>query len=756
VPRIANQLWLRPVLLLAILACVIAFWFTRNQKPRTAAPVPTNALQILTAFEEQSARQYWQPELDAQQRLRTITTLWDAINHSTNKLATALANFSPAELILPTYNNSTELPHHIRIFKPANATQSSSSLNSQPSTLNSLTNGWTLDQCEFRFIAINPDTFYVSLHLTNPQTQTRAIFEGNVTVQFSPSNTLHRVDASRLELRTRTGPPAFAEMFHAQVPPPPGSYLIDPLIIWDLNLDSELEVLLPGANVLIRRTPQGTFTPDRLITHEPGPILTAILGDFTGNGTTDLLTANFDGLNLFEGAAAPQPTGPFPDPPRRAWSATPRLRYPQALTAGDIDRDGDLDLFLAQYKVPFEKGQMPFPYFDANDGYPSFLLQNDGAGNFTDITARAGLAAKRARRAYSASFIDLDSDSDLDLILTSDFAGLDAFENNAANSNSGENLKFTDATKKWFPETAALGMAHSFADFDRDGLLDFILVGMNSPTADRLRSAKLNRPYDIPDAGRREALTFGNRLYFGTRENSQLRFAQRPVSSQVARTGWSWGSAAADLDHDGFPELYIANGHASRASTHDYESEFWLHDIYIGQSQENSLAETYFRQKLTRARAANHSYGGHERNRLFLNQRGTNFVEIAHLFGLALPEDCRNTAAADLDRDGRLDLIVTTFEEYPEIRQTIRFYRNKLENLGNHTTITLANPLHTGATAQLIQSSPSTLNPQPSTSSNAFTIVSGESYRTQLPPQLHLGLGPATSSHPSTNTFILR
>ena len=743
--------WLRLAGLIGLLAAVGLIWFARKQNTSPANLAPTNALQLVIAFEEQAAAQYWKPELEAQNRLRTITALWDAINHSTNKLQTALAHFNPAELILPTFASATELPHNIRVYNPSNsATTKHATLNSQPSTLSSLTNGWQLDQCEFRFIAVNPDIFYTSLHLSHSNLQTRAILEGNVTVQFTSSNTLHRVDASQLELRTRTGPPAFAEMFHAAVPPPEGSYFIDPLIIWDLDSDGQLEVILAAANVVIRRTPDGRWTPDRLLAHDPGLLLTAILGDFTGNGTVDFLFARLDGVHLFEGTS----DGRFPNPPRPVWTQQ-RLRYPQALTAGDFDRDGDLDVFLAQYKVPFEKGQMPFPYFDANDGYPSYLLANDGAGNFTDVTQRSGLSAKRARRAYSASFVDLDSDADLDLILISDFAGLDAFENNGSGI-------FTDATRKWFDQTAALGMAHSFADFDRDGRLDLIMIGMNSPTADRLASLGLTRPYDTPDTSKRAALTHGNRLYFGTSQNSQVRFAERSVSAQVARTGWSWGSAAADLDNDGYPELYIANGHATRASTLDYESEFWLHDIYLGTSQENSLAETYFRQKLNRARAAGHSYGGHERNRLFLNRAGTNFVEIAHLFGLALPEDCRNVAAVDLDRDGRLDLIVTTFEEHPTTRQTIRFYRNKLEHVGHHLSVALTNSLQIGASAQLIQAAPhSTLNPQlstPSTHTNAFTIVSGESYRTQLPPQVHIGLGDQSSSRsrivsPETNLF---
>ncbi|HET6408370.1 MAG TPA: VCBS repeat-containing protein, partial [Chthoniobacteraceae bacterium] len=290
---------------------------------------------------------------------------------------------------------------------------------------------------------------------------------------------------------------------------------------------------------------------------------------------------------------------------------------------------------------------------------------------------------------------------------------------------------------------AALGMAHSIADFNRDGLLDFIMIGMNSAVADRLASARLKRPYEVPDAGKRDALAFGNRLFFGSADG---RFVQRPLSAQVARTGWSWGSSAADFNNDGFPDLYIANGHATRASTHDYESEFWLHDVYVGTSRENSVTDTYFRQKLKTAVDSGHSYGGYERNRLFLNLAGTNFVEVAHLFGLSLPEDSRNVAAQDLDRDGRLDLIVTTFEQHPIARQTVRFYRNKLDDVGQSIVITLTNQLNTGAVASLVTTENDT------THTNAFTILPGESYRTQLPPRHQLGLGsvrnPATHVSP--------
>ena len=60
-------------------------------------------------------------------------------------------------------------------------------------------------------------------------------------------------------------------------------------------------------------------------------------------------------------------------------------------------------VWFSQYKLPYVKGQMPAPIYDANDGFPGYLLLNDGSGNLSDNTVAAGLEAKRYRRSYSAS-----------------------------------------------------------------------------------------------------------------------------------------------------------------------------------------------------------------------------------------------------------------------------------------------------------------------------------------------------------------
>lgn len=714
----------RTLLLIVALVILGAVVFVRQ---RSAAPrnVPvTNALELLIQFEKQEAERYWGPELRAQKFGAAIDQLWNRLNASTNKLA-LLAELQP-ELLLPRFANAVrqDFPHGIRVISPTGGSW-------REVFSGAISNGWTLEQCEFRQTAFYTNqmgrglasSYYVSGHLVNARADQRALVEGNAMIWWNERPDLppvRTVDARQLKIRLRDGPPPFIKVFEQEIAPPEGSYFIDPIILWDLDSNGATELIFAAKNLVYRREQTNVWLPAPLLESSPGLIFTAILGDFTGNGTADFAFANFDGISICEGTE----DGRFPGASQRAWTAQPRLRYGQVLTAGDVDGDGDLDLFLGQYKVPYEKGQMPFPYFDANDGHPSFLLFNDGRGYFTDATSAAGLAAKRGRRVYSASFADLDADADLDLVVISDFAGLDAYENNGSG-------RFTDRTKVWFPETYAFGMAHAFLDFNADRVLDLMMIGMNSPTADRLASLRLSRPYEMPDPDLRSRVTYGNRLFFG---QPGAAFRQLPVNDYVARTGWSWGVAVEDFDNDGFPDLYIANGHETRQSVEEYEPEFWLHDIYIGNSRENTLAHAYFRDKYSRTRGRGHSYGGYERNRFFLNIGGTNVVEAAHLFGIAMPEDSRNVLAEDFNSDGKLDLLVTTFEAWPVARQTVRLFENRLPNTGHWVSVALKpTPALYGARAEAAPG-------------GARVFSTGDSYRVQRPFKLHLGLGARTNA----------
>ena len=92
--------------------------------------------------------------------------------------------------------------------------------------------------------------------------------------------------------------------------------------------------------------------------------------------------------------------------------------------------------------------------------------------------------------------------------MISDFSGVDLF----LNDGSG---KFNDVTAKLVDNHFGFGMAHSFADYDANGKLDMIMIGMNSWTAERVLSMNLQPPTHRHYFDRLDDLTFGNRLYFG-------------------------------------------------------------------------------------------------------------------------------------------------------------------------------------------------------------------------------------------------
>ena len=337
-----------------------------------------------------------------------------------------------------------------------------------------------------------------------------------------------------------------------------------PLILHDLDKDGLSEIILGGLNRIYWNQGGMKFKPGPLLPDDPGIFDAAILADFTGDGWSDFVCVARDRKpRIYNGG----PGGTFESEFRNC--ADFGLEFPKVFTAGDIDADGDLDLFIGQYKFPYLEGSMPTPFYDCNDGHPSVLLENDGTGNFTDITERAGLAAKRNRRIYSGSLVDLDADGDLDLLQVCDFSGVDVFANQGAG-------RFEDVTGDWIADRHLFGMAHTLADFNLDGVLDFYAIGMSSTTARRLDRMNLGRD-DHPDiTGKRMAMAYGNRMYLG--QAGKPGFQAPEFADQVARTGWSWGVTAPDIDLDGDPDLFVVNGHESGKSARDYCTTYWTHD----------------------------------------------------------------------------------------------------------------------------------------------------------------------------------
>src|SRR2546429_2693175 len=490
------------ILLLFCAALVIARRRAAPSADRStniAGPVSQQLVNQFTALEAKESelnKTVWAKEILAEECARIFESLWDSLNAAPNKFS-VLQSFQPGELVPGNFSPPQKLAHGIELREPTGVGPPWSEPRWGRFLEQSQGAGWELAHIEFRHNRFDTDEagrarqshFYFSAHLTNAARAERAILEGDLVVDWAPKQSdeepaaIKRIDASHLTVKTRRGEPAFRQILAEQITPPDKSYFIDPLILYDLDGDGLSEIILAAKNLVYHRRGEDRYEPQSLCKYPPGLIFTGAVADFDGDGVADFLCATFDGLVLFKGSSK----GTFDEPGRPVWSVNPHLKYAQALTCGDIDGDGDLDVFIGQYKAPYSRGQMPTPYYDANDGNPAYLLLNDGQGNFTDATAAAGLEKKRWRRTYSASFADLDSDGDLDLLVVSDFAGVDLYRNDGRG-------RFTDVTREWVAEPRAFGMAHALADFNPDGRLAVLLIGWNSPAAERLEHLGLWRP----------------------------------------------------------------------------------------------------------------------------------------------------------------------------------------------------------------------------------------------------------------------
>ena len=506
----------------------------------------------------------------------------------------------------------------------------------------------------------------------------------------------------------QSGVPVFEPWADLLIPTNGVGLFTDPLL--KETTEQGVQLHLAGAGVTAVRVGEGW----RWETGDMGPpdrVKAIVRADLDGDGTTEVVVADASGVQV-RGR----------DGWRQAWVAPAKLRHPQSITAGDIDGDGDLDLWVTQYRLPFVNGQFPTPYYDANDGFPSYLLRNDGT-QWLDITEVSGLAPKRYRRTYSASWLDFDGDGDLDLVNVSDFAGLDFYRNDGRGH-------FTDMTSGLGLTRHAFGMAHVVWDANHDALPDLLMVGMDSPVASQLDALGLGRSEFPGHMVHRGAMTYGNRLFVGSRSRGM---ELSPLSEDLRRAGWAWGAAVLDWNNDGRDDIHLVNGHETFESRSEFERQFWQHDVYVGGSTPDPAAQLYFMQANERRRAARQSYGGWQANRLFTQTVRDSFVENAWILGVAVTEDCRNVVAGDFDEDGRMDLALTTYEQWPVTRQRLLIFRNRSVNDGHWIGYRLNAPApgsHLEVTTR--------------EGIRRHWWVNGDGYRSQSDTEAHFGLGQGT------------
>ncbi|MBX3734356.1 MAG: CRTAC1 family protein [Verrucomicrobiae bacterium] len=730
-------------------ALALALWMRRSGHrtsgalgPRSPAEAAEAIARQYLAIEEREqavARGLWAPEIEAQRFEDVLHQIWDSLNAATNDWR-ILQDISLEQVSLLDIGIPEALPHGIwRVRQAPGAGKTLDRLDWRDWIEGWAAAGWEIRGTRWALRSHQTagrgqharSHIWIGARLERLKPEQRATLDLEATVTWTSSDsgiaevTSLRVD--RLTVLHRLGPPPFRLWLEADLPPE-STRFNDPLIIRDLDGDGRPELLMVGAaSVWWNGTGQASSAPfDRKeVAGVPEErIQAAVLADVDGDGREDLVIAGATGLRwaaAFDGRTEPDW--------RQGWTAPGLLRHPQAIAVGDVDGDGDVDLWLVQYKLPYQQGQFPTPWYDARDGFSSHLLLNDGRGRFLEATEASGLGPVGRRRSYSASFVDVDGDGALDLLNVSDFAGLDFLR------NTGHG-RFEDLTPSLGPDRHAFGMAHVVSDANGDGHPDVLMLGMDSIVASRLLALGVRRPVPGEPANAVVGMTAGNRLFLGSTDGARpLRGAPAAWASGLAATGWSWGGAWEDFDNDGRLDLAVANGHETRSSTVDYERQFWLHDRFVAGSTNDPAAEFYFRTAAGRRQAARASYGGWQDNILRLQVKDGDYAEVAWLLGVADPEDCRNLVAADLDLDGRLDLVVTTQEGWPRQRQRLRIYRNELEAVGRWIGFRFRGSVPSGVRVTVTSGE---------TQFSRWRLT-GDSFRSQGPAAVHFGLGHSSA-----------
>jgi len=426
--------------------------------------------------------------------------------------------------------------------------------------------------------------------------------------------------------------------------------------IGDIDGDGfdDLYVCQPAGlpNRLYRNRGDGTFAD---ITDSAGVgvlenTACALFADIDNTGRQDLIVVRAGGPLLFRN----QGLGKFRLQPDAFQFATPPQGTFTGAAIADYDRDGWLDIYfcLYAYYQGTDQYRYPMPYYDAENGPPNFLLRNNRDGTFRDVTKQSGLDQNNTRFSFCCSWGNYrgqPGQSGPDLYVVNDFGRKNLYRNNGDGT-------FSDVAQQAGVEDVGAGMGVSWLDFDGDGREDLYVADMWSAAGIRISSQDNFRKHDddkVRALYRKHAM--GNSLF----RNVGERFEDAGAKSGTTMGRWSWSCDAWDFNHDGFPDLYIANGMVSGSIRDDLNSFFWR-QVVANSPNEPRPSHEYEQgwNAVNELIRSDHTWSGFERNVFYFNNGDGTFSDISGIVGLDFLQDSRTFALGDFDHDGRLEVVL--------------------------------------------------------------------------------------------------
>jgi tetratricopeptide (TPR) repeat protein/peroxiredoxin len=394
----------------------------------------------------------------------------------------------------------------------------------------------------------------------------------------------------------------------------------------------------------------------------------ALFADFENKGVQDLLVVCANGPLLFVN----QGSGRF-SLKREAFrfAKPPEGTFTHAAVA-DYDGDGRLDIYfcLYSYYLGLDQYHYPAPYFDARNGPPNFLLHNEGNGVFEDRTQAAGLNAENDRYSFACAWNDYNGDGHPDLYVANDFGRSNLYRNNG-------NGTFSAVSSEAHVNDVGAGMSASWLDYNNTGKPDIYVSNMWSAAGSRVTEQAIFHEKDSEEIRANYSRHMRGNWMYRNLGNGTFENATMATGTGLGR--WAWSSDSWDFDHDGYPDIYVANGYISGPGGKDVSSFFWRQVVGNSPAKETP-EESYERgwnaiNELIRSDA---TWNGYERNVFYRNNQDGTFSEVSGVSGLDFAGDSRAFTLADLDGDGRLELVLKN-----RTAPQLRILRNAMAEIGN-------------------------------------------------------------------------
>jgi len=439
-------------------------------------------------------------------------------------------------------------------------------------------------------------------------------------------------------------------------------------------------------NRLFKNNRDGTFTDVTLragLSHS-GWGQGVCIGDYDNDGYEDLFVAYFGKNVLYHNNG----NGTFTDVSEKAGVAGNPKRWSTGCAFVDYDRDGKLDLFVANY-IDMDLATAPVPESGpclykgimvacgppGMNGGKNILYHNNGDGTFTDVSEKSGILDSNGTYGLGVLTADFDNDGWPDIFVANDSTASALYQNQ-------KNGKFIDIAIDAGCALSAdgkpqAGMGASAADYDLDGNLDIV---------------KTNFAGDTPS------------LYHN-QGGATFEDATFPAGLGKHTQFLGWGCGFFDFDNDGWPDILICNGH-----------------VYPEVEQLRTEA------------------GYAQRKLLYRNLRNGKFEDISMNAGSGIsdPSASRGTAFGDFDNDGDVDVVVNCVNDFPQL---IRCDSNLPHNWIKVRTIGVkSNRSGIGARLRCVVQMPGESKPH----QQIDEVRSGGGYFAQSDLRVHFGIGKAT------------